>query len=133
MLNRKHKVSTNQIAVLTPYSAQKHLIGEKIQQAKLNKVTVASITESQGNNSTQHFAKYYSLIWFLLLSLGDEYGIVILSTVRSLPIKEITNPKHVQADRGWLLEHLGFLTDEHQLNVGITRSKYGLVIVGKFD
>jgi superfamily I DNA and/or RNA helicase len=64
---------------------------------------------------------------------GDEYGIVILSTVRSLPIKEIANEKHVQADRGWLLENLGFLTDEHQLNVGITRSKYGLIIVGRVN
>ena len=64
-------------------------------------------------------------------SSGDEYGIVILSTVRSLPIKEIANEKHVQPDRGWRLEHLGFLTDKHQLNVGITRSKYGLIIVGK--
>ena len=62
---------------------------------------------------------------------GDEYGIVILSTVRSLPEKEIANPDHVQADRGWLYETLGFLTDPHQLNVGITRSKYGLIIVGK--
>ena len=63
---------------------------------------------------------------------GDEYGIVILSTVRSLPVKEIANPNHVQADRGWLFENLGFLTDEHQLNVGITRSKYGLIIVGMY-
>lgn len=63
---------------------------------------------------------------------GDEYGIVVLSTVRSLPLLEIINPEHVQPDRGWLLENLGFLTDEHQLNVGITRSKYGLIIVGKF-
>ena len=44
---------------------------------------------------------------------------------------EIANPEHVQPDRGWLLENLGFLTDEHQVNVGITRSKYGLIIVGK--
>ena len=62
---------------------------------------------------------------------GDEYGIVLLSTVRSQPIAEIANPEHVQPDRGWLLENLGFLTDEHQVNVGITRSKYGLIIVGK--
>ena len=63
--------------------------------------------------------------------VGDEYGIVLLSTVRSQPIVEIANPEHVQPDRGWLLENLGFLTDEHQVNVGITRSKYGLIIVGK--
>ncbi len=62
---------------------------------------------------------------------GDEYGIVILSTVRSQPIADIANPDHVQADRGWLLENVGFVSDEHQINVGITRSKYGLVIVGK--
>ena len=59
---------------------------------------------------------------------GDEYGIVILSTVRSQPLAEISNEDHVQPDRSWLLENL---TDEHQINVGITRSKYGLIIVGK--
>ena len=63
---------------------------------------------------------------------GDEYGIVILSTVRSQPLAEISNEDHVQPDRSWLLENLGFLTDEHQINVGITRSKYGLIIVGKY-
>ena len=62
---------------------------------------------------------------------GDEYGIVILTTVRSQPLSEISNEDHVQADRSWLLEHLGFLTDQHELNVGITRSKYGLIIIGK--
>ena len=64
---------------------------------------------------------------------GDEYGIVILSTVRSQPPADIRNEDHVQPDRSWLLENLGFLTDEHQINVGITRSKYGLIIVGKVN
>ena len=64
---------------------------------------------------------------------GDEYGIVILSTVRSQPLAEIRNEDHVQPDRSWLLENLGFLTDEHEINVGITRSKYGLIIVGTFN
>ena len=68
---------------------------------------------------------------FILLT-GDEYGIVILSTVRSQPLSEISNEDHVQPDRSWLLENLGFLTDEHEINVGITRSKYGLIIVGEF-
>ena len=71
---------------------------------------------------------YY--ITFLLL--GDEYDIVLLSTVRSQPLSEIANPLQVQPDRGWLLENLGFVTDEHEINVGITRSKIGLIIVGKF-
>ena len=47
VLNRKHKVSTSCIAVLTPYSAQKNLIEEKMKEAKLN-IKVASIIESQG-------------------------------------------------------------------------------------
>ena len=29
-----------------------------------------------------------------------------------------------------MAEYLGFITDVHQINVGITRSKYGLVITG---
>ena len=56
---------------------------------------------------------------------------MILSTVRSQPLVEISNEDHVQPDRSWLLENLGFVTDEHEINVGITRSKYGLIIVGK--
>ena len=56
---------------------------------------------------------------------------MILSTVRSQPLNEISNADYVQPDRSWLLENLGFLTDPHQMNVGITRSKYGLIIIGK--
>ena len=62
---------------------------------------------------------------------GDEYGIVILSTVRSLPLDEIRHKHYVQPDHQWKREHLGFITDKHQINVGITRSKYGLVITGE--
>ena len=42
-----HKVPTDEIAVLTPYSAQKFLINKKMKEAGLN-IKVASITESQG-------------------------------------------------------------------------------------
>ena len=61
---------------------------------------------------------------------GDEYEIVILSTVRSRPLREIRNKEHVQPDGMWMGENLGFITDPHQINVGITRSKCGLVITG---
>ena len=64
-------------------------------------------------------------------NVGDEYDIVILTTVRSLPMREIKNPKFVQADSNWMTENLGFLIDEHQINVGITRAKHGLIIIGK--
>ena len=63
--------------------------------------------------------------------LGNECGIVLLSTVRSLPLDEIEDCEALIPDRGWLSEHLGFLTDKHIINVGITRCQYGLVIVGK--
>ena len=61
---------------------------------------------------------------------GSEFRIVILSTVRSQPAKDIENEEVVQADRQWMRENLGFVTDEHQICVGITRSQLGLVIVG---
>ena len=61
---------------------------------------------------------------------GNEYGIVILSTVRSQPVDKIKNKHLMQKDHIWLNENLGFITDKHQINVGITRSKYGLIIIG---
>ena len=64
----------------------------------------------------------------VILSLsGSEKNYVILSLVRSLPKKEIErNPS-----RSWLMEKLGFITDEHQINVALTRAKRGLSIIGK--
>ena len=46
-------------------------------------------------------------------------------------MNDIYDEEAVQADRHWVLENLGFITDPHQICVGITRSKYGLIIVGK--
>ena len=58
---------------------------------------------------------------------------MILSTVRSQPLEEIRHKHCVQPNSTWKREHLGFLTDDHQINVGITRSKYGLIITGKIN
>ena len=60
---------------------------------------------------------------------GSEFPLVILSLVRSMPRDEF-NPELVRGDRSWLNEHLGFVTNPHQICVGITRSKHGLIIVG---
>ncbi len=70
------------------------------------------------------------LLFFLV---GSEYGIVLMSMVRSKPTKDITTPngKMKKADMGWLRANLGFITDRHQICVGITRCKYGLVVVGE--
>lgn len=65
---------------------------------------------------------------------GSEFGIVLLSTVRSKNIGDITTEdgRRMNADFGWIKANLGFITDRHQICVGITRCKYGLVIVGKW-
>ncbi len=64
---------------------------------------------------------------------GSEFGIVLLSTVRSqlsetLPVMR---GEDQPVDLGWRRENLGFITDRHQICVGITRCKYGLIIIGK--
>ena len=59
--------------------------------------------------------------------VGSEWDYVIISLVRSLKKDEI-DPEPTQS---WLREHLGFLTDEHQMNVGLTRARRGLCIIGK--
>ena len=50
-----------------------------------------------------------------------------MSLVRSLKKEEI-DP---QPSLSWLGEHLGFLRDEHQMNVGLTRARKGLCIIGE--
>ena len=79
------------------------------------------------------------LLLVLLVSfpVGSEYGIVLLSTVRSKQVNEIRREDDDSADQrknadiGWIMKNLGFVTDSHQICVGITRCKYGLVIVGE--
>ena len=61
--------------------------------------------------------------------LGSEWDYVILSLVRSL-CKDDIDP---EPSLYWLREHLGFLTDEHQMNVGLTRARKGLCIIGMYN
>ena len=63
--------------------------------------------------------------------IGSEFDFVIFSTVRSMPRHTIRNKAAVQPDRQWIRDNLGFITDRHQICVGITRAKHGLVIVGE--
>lgn len=58
---------------------------------------------------------------------GSEWRYVILSTVCSLPSKEIVS----EPDGAWLSKHIGFVGDPNQINVSITRAKEGLCIIGK--
>ena len=67
------------------------------------------------------------------VAVGSEFGIVLLTTVRSQPLSSLqtASGERKKTDFGWRREHLGFITDRHQICVGITRCKYGLVIVGE--
>ena len=56
---------------------------------------------------------------------------MILTTVRSLPLEDIEDPRLVEADRQWKSENLGSLADDHLINVAITRAKQGLIIIGE--
>ncbi|CAH1244538.1 HELZ2 [Branchiostoma lanceolatum] len=98
------QVRTAQITVLSPYRAQVHQIKECLKEKKLDYVSVRTIVDSQ----------------------GSEWDYVVLSTVRSLPQAEIP----AQPSRRWMTDQLGFLTDDHQINVGLTRAKRGFIIVG---
>ena len=117
------------IAVLTPYKAQKRLVEDLVTDRKL-KVTVSTINESQGSEHNKICVVPFNWYWFCLL--GSEFDFVIFSAVRSMPRHTIRNRAAVQPDRAWIREHLGFITDRHQICVGITRAKHGLVIVGEY-
>ncbi|XP_020624429.1 helicase with zinc finger domain 2-like [Orbicella faveolata] len=93
-------VMMDRMVVLSPYRAQCHIIRKEL----ANDVPVISIVRSQ----------------------GSEFDFVIISLVRSLPDSQINH----EPDGGWLGENLGFVTDEHQINVALTRAKRGLVIIG---
>ena len=69
----------------------------------------------------------------LVLSLavdysGDEWDYVILSLVRSMPTYEIERAPSI----GWCKRNMGFIIDEHQMNVALTRARLGLIIIGKY-
>ncbi|ESO11598.1 hypothetical protein HELRODRAFT_71671 [Helobdella robusta] len=102
-LRSMRKIS--QICILSQYKAQCHLI-----ESELRKTTddenykVCTVVSSQGN----------------------EWDFVILSLVRSMPEYEIEKNPSI----GWCKRNLGFISDEHQINVALTRAKHGLIIIG---
>ncbi|XP_051990661.1 LOW QUALITY PROTEIN: helicase with zinc finger domain 2-like [Xyrauchen texanus] len=100
------RVRQEEIAILSPYNAQVAQIRERLQSTGINlkRVTVTTITKSQ----------------------GSEWRYVILSMVRSCPSEEI----EPMPSKEWLSKHIGFVGDENQINVGITRAQDGLCILG---
>ncbi|KAM3620780.1 uncharacterized protein V6R79_001830 [Siganus canaliculatus] len=98
------KIEQQSIVVLSPYNAQVSEIKAELKIKKLDQITVTTITKSQ----------------------GSEWRYVIISTVCSLPEDKI----EAEPDRAWLSKTLGFVGDPNQINVGITRAKEGLCIIG---
>uniref|UniRef100_A0A3Q2ECN7 Helicase with zinc finger domain 2-like n=1 Tax=Cyprinodon variegatus TaxID=28743 RepID=A0A3Q2ECN7_CYPVA len=96
--------SVESIVVLSPYNAQVAEIKEELKKIKLEKVTVTTISKSQ----------------------GSEWRYVIVSTVISVPSTEL----EIEHDGAWMSKHVGFVGDPHQINVAITRAKEGLCIIG---
>ncbi|OPJ84954.1 helicase with zinc finger domain 2 [Patagioenas fasciata monilis] len=92
------------IAILSPYNAQVSEIGKNLLKEGICGVTVCTIMKSQ----------------------GSEWRYVILSTVRSCPRSEIDR----KPTKSWQKKYLGFVTDPNQVNVGITRAREGLCIIG---
>ncbi|XP_078348623.1 3'-5' exoribonuclease HELZ2-like isoform X2 [Oculina patagonica] len=97
------RVRMSDVVILSPYREQRSKITEFLKGA-YDDIQVTTVTKSQ----------------------GSEWDYVIISLVRSLKRDEI-DP---EPSLSWLREHLGFLTDEHQMNVGLTRARRGLCIIG---
>ncbi|XP_020604469.1 helicase with zinc finger domain 2-like [Orbicella faveolata] len=101
----KHNVDASKVVILSPYREQRSKINESLKNVyRCKDIPVTTIVKSQ----------------------GSEWDYVILSLVRSLGKDEID----AEPSLYWLREHLGFLTDEHQMNVGLTRARKGLCIIG---
>ncbi|XP_076606270.1 3'-5' exoribonuclease HELZ2-like [Chaetodon auriga] len=103
-LVKNGKIKQQSIVILSPYNAQVSEIKDELKKKNMNGITVTTITKSQ----------------------GSEWRYVIISTVCSLPSEEIES----EPDGAWLSKHLGFVGDPNQINVGITRAKEGLCIIG---
>ncbi|XP_071386282.1 3'-5' exoribonuclease HELZ2-like [Centroberyx affinis] len=103
-LVKESNVEQQSIVILSPYNAQVSEIKAGLQDINMSGIPVTTITKSQ----------------------GSEWRYVIISTVRSLPSVEIER----EPERAWLSKHVGFVGDPNQINVGITRAKEGLCIIG---
>ena len=54
---------------------------------------------------------------------------MILSLVCSKPEYEIEKSPSI----GWCKRNMGFIIDEHQMNVALTRARLGLIIIGEYN
>lgn len=98
-------VPSLEIVILSPYREQQERIRKELAKTPQCKdILVTTIAKSQ----------------------VSEWDYVILSLVRSL-----SEDEHCpEGSSHWVREHLGFLEDDHLMNVGLTRARKGLCIIG---
>ncbi|XP_060566279.1 helicase with zinc finger domain 2-like isoform X2 [Ruditapes philippinarum] len=95
---------TQSVQILSQYNAQVSEIKRRLKEDGYVDENVSTVVSSQ----------------------GGEWDYVIFSTVRSLPDYKIeSNPT-----LGWCKHNLGFITDQNQINVALTRARKGLIIIG---
>ncbi|XP_023932839.1 helicase with zinc finger domain 2 [Lingula anatina] len=97
-------LSKANIMVLSQYRAQVNGIEKALKERHGEGVQVSTVVASQ----------------------GGEWDIVIFSTVRSIPEYQIVQ----RPTKGWCKVNLGFITDDHQINVALTRPRRFLIIIG---
>ncbi|XP_071943705.1 3'-5' exoribonuclease HELZ2-like [Antedon mediterranea] len=97
-------VKPKDILILSQYRLQCQRIRDDLKVCGIEKVQVSTV----------------------VLSQGSERDYVIMSTVRSLPRVEIEKRPSIR----WMKMNLGFITDENQMNVALTRAKKGLILIG---
>ncbi|XP_022079225.1 LOW QUALITY PROTEIN: helicase with zinc finger domain 2-like [Acanthaster planci] len=103
-LVKRLQVKPEKIVILSQYRLQCAEIEDALKREKIKGLAVRTVITSQ----------------------GSEWDYVIMSTVRSLSRIEIKEKPSV----GWKQKNLGFIIDENQMNVALTRARRGLIIVG---
>jgi regulator of nonsense transcripts 1 len=104
-----YNINPKDIGIITPYRAQIKYLNDLINSYRIdenNKIRINTVDSYQ----------------------GQEEKYIILSTVRSSLLSEDAIISSVEDDRN--KSPLGFVKDPKRLNVALTRSKYGLFIVG---
>ncbi|ESO89023.1 hypothetical protein LOTGIDRAFT_209970 [Lottia gigantea] len=103
-LVNNYGVNKKDIVILSQYRAQCATIKRLFEEKKVKDMIVLTVMASQ----------------------GSEWDFVIFSTVRSQPqdtIEEYPSKK-------WMRLNLGFTTNGHQINVALTRARWGHIIIG---
>jgi len=114
--SRPKPIKPEDILVLSQYRAQCAKIQKELERVKR--------TKSSGRYMEVNCRDVK--VSTVVAAQGGERDYIVWSTVRSLPKSKLEK----RPSTGWSRRNLGFITDEHQVNVALTRAKKGLIIIG---